>query len=58
MLPTATHQRHTSRGFFDQSGMSSYFESVSGRSHSETYLGCIVSVIAPIPSHTPVSTRY
>ena len=46
-----THQRHLSGRFFDQPGASSFFEAVSGRSHSrETCAGCIVSLTTPTRS--------
>jgi hypothetical protein len=38
-----THQRHPSEGYFNQPSRSSLFEVVSGRSHSETCAGCIIS---------------
>jgi hypothetical protein len=37
------HARALLGASFDQPGTSSFFEAVSGRSHSETWAGCIVS---------------
>ena len=41
--------------FFDQPDASSFFEAVSGRNHSETWTGCIVSRTTPTSSASKAS---
>jgi hypothetical protein len=50
-VPSATRAgEHPSGDSFGQPGTSSFFEAVSGRSHKETYAGCIVSLTTPTSS--------